>query len=82
MVTASTEEGSAKISTLVVHGRLLGFDLLLGTDVIKTLGGIAVGPLGQIQIGNRQVAKSTAITINEPDFIVTFDHQSWVSTLA
>ena len=31
MVTVSTEEGgSAKISVLVLRGRLLGFDLLLG----------------------------------------------------
>ena len=44
MVIVSMEEGSsAKISMLVVHGRPLEFDLLLGIDAIKALGGIAVG---------------------------------------
>ena len=83
MVNVSTEEsGSAKISVLVVRGRPLGFDLLFGIDTIKTLGIIAVGPSGQIQIGNGRVAKCAAITINEPDFTATFDHQSraWTAT--
>ena len=67
-VTVSTEEGgSAKISVLVVCGRPLRFDLLLGIDTLKALEGIAVGPSEQIQIGNRRVAKCAAITINEPN---------------
>ena len=75
MVTVSTEEGSpAKISVLVVRGRPLGFDLLLGIDAIKALRGIAVEPSGQIQIGDKRVAK--LITISKSDFIATFDHQS------
>ena len=54
MVTVSTEEGSsAKISVLVVHGKPLGFDLLLGIDVIKALGGMVVEPTRQQ--GNCQV---------------------------
>ena len=49
MVTVSIEEGgSAKISVLLVCSRLLGFNLLLGTDAIKELGRIAVGLSGQI----------------------------------
>ena len=39
MVTVSMEEGSsAKISVLVVCGKPIGFDLLLGIDAIKALG--------------------------------------------
>ena len=38
MVTMSTAQGSsAKISVLVVRGKPLGFDLLLGIDAIKAL---------------------------------------------
>ena len=45
MITVSLEEGSsAKISVLVVRGKLLGFDLLLGINAIKALGGMVVGP--------------------------------------
>ena len=83
MVTVSTEEGgSAKISVLVVHSRPQRFDLLLGIDAIKVLGGIAVGPLGRIQISDGGVAKCAAITINEPDFTATFDHQNWAWIVA
>ena len=45
VVSISTDEGdSAKIDVLVVCGKPLGFDLLLGINMIKTLGGIIVGP--------------------------------------
>ena len=49
MVTVSTREGSsAKISVLVVRGKTLGFDLPLGIDAIKALGGMVVGPTGSV----------------------------------
>ena len=77
MVAVSTEKGGlAKINVLVVCGRPLRFYLLLGIEDIKALGGIAVGPLGQIQISDGQGTKCATITINEPDFTATFDHQS------
>ena len=53
MATVSTEEGSsAKISVLVVRDKPLGFDLQLGIDAIKVLGGMVVGPTGSVQLGN------------------------------
>ena len=65
MVTVSTEEGSsAKISELVVRGKPLGFDLLLGIDTIKALGGMVVGPTGSVQVGNKEIVKCAAISIN------------------
>ena len=78
MVTVATVGGnSAKISVLVVRGKLLRYDLLLGIDAV---GGVAAWPSGQIRIGGGQVPKCAAITINEPDFTVTFDQQSqaWI----
>ena len=77
MVTVSTEEGSsAKISMLVVRGKPLGFDLLLGIDTIKALGGMVVGPMGLVQLGNKEIAKCMPISINEPNFTATFNHRS------
>ena len=77
MVTVSTEEGSsAKISVLVVRGKPLGFDLLLGIDTIKALGGMVDGPTGLVQLGNKEIVKCAAISINEPDFTATFNHRS------
>ena len=67
MVIVATEGGnSAKISILEVRGKPLGYDLLLGIDAIRALGGVAVWPSGQIQIGGSLVPKCAAITINKP----------------
>ena len=51
VVSISTNEGdSTKIDVLVVRGKPLGFDLLLGIDAIKASGGIVVGPTGSVQL--------------------------------
>ena len=50
VVSISTDEGdSAKIDELMVHGKPLGFDLLLGINAIKAWGVIVVGPTGSVQ---------------------------------
>ena len=83
MVIVSTEEGSsAKISVLVVRGKPLGFDLLLGIDAIKALGGMVVRPIGSVQLDNKGIVKCAAISINEPNFTATFNHRSWAWTVA
>ena len=83
MVTVSTEEGSStKISMLLVRGKPLGFDLLLGIDAIKALGGMVVGPTGSVQLGNKEIVKCAAISINEPNFTVIFNHRSQAWTVA
>ena len=61
---------------LVVHGKPLGFDLLLGFNAIKALGGIVVGPTGSVQLRDKRTTRCAAISINEPDFTATFDHHS------
>ena len=61
---------------LVVHGKPVGFDLLLGVNAIKALGGVVVGPTGSVQFGDRRTTRCAAISINEPDFTATFDHHS------
>ena len=83
MVTVSMDEGSsAKISVLVVRGKSLGFDLLLGIDAIKALGGMVVGLTGSVQLGNKGIVKCAAISINEPYFTATFNHRSRAWTVA
>ena len=83
MVNVSMEDGSsAKISLLVVRGKPLGFDLLLGINDIKALGGMVVGPTGSVQLGNKEIVKCVAISINELDFTATFNHWSQAWTVA
>ena len=81
VVAISMDKGdSAKIDVLVVCGKPLGFDLLLGVDAIKALGSVIVWPTGSVQLGDRRTTKCAAISINEPDFTATFDHHSQMWT--
>ena len=83
IVTVSMEEGSsAKISVLLVRSKPLGFDLLLGINVIKALGGMVVGSTRSVQLSNKEIVKSAAISINELDFTTTFNHWSQAWTVA
>ena len=76
-VTVAMDGGnSAKISVLVVHDKPLEYDLPFGINAIRALGGVAVWPSGQIRISSGLVPKCAAITINKPDFTITFNQQS------
>ena len=67
VVSIFMDEGdSAKIDVLVVCGKPVGFDLLLGIDVIKALGGIVVGPTGSVQLGDGRTTKCAAMTPPKP----------------
>ena len=59
------------VKVLVLGGWLLGFDLLLGIDAIKELGGVHLTKSGEVHFGNPK--KCATISIDEPDFSVTFD---------
>ena len=77
VVSISMNEGnSAKIDMLVVRGKPLGFDLLLGINAINALGGIVVEPTGSVQLGDRRTTRCAAISINQPDFTANFDHHN------
>ena len=41
------------VEVLIVDGQLLGFDLLLGIDAIKELGGVHLTELGEAHIGTQ-----------------------------
>ena len=78
MVTVSTEEGSsAKISLLVVRGKPA-----VGDQRYKSIGNMVVGPTGLVQLGNKEIVKCAAISINEPNFTTTFNHRSRAWTVA
>ena len=59
---------------LVIDKQLLGFDLLLGIDVIEELGGVYLRESGEAHFGG--LNRCAAISINEPDFGVTYDRGS------
>ena len=74
-VKIRTDAGnSAKIDALVVREKPLEFDLLLGFDAIKALGGVLITRTGTVQFqGEPPVC--AALSIDQPDFSVAFDRQ-------
>ena len=68
------------IEALVVDKQLLGFDLLLGINVIKELGCVYLTESGEVRFGG--LNRCAAISIDEPDFSVTYDHRNkeWIAS--
>ena len=61
------------VAVLTVDEILLGFDLLLGFDVIKTLGGVCVTSDGTVRFPQLSRLFCATITINEPDNHAKYD---------
>ena len=68
------------IEALVVDKQLLGFDLLLGIDTIKELGGVYLTESGEACFGG--LNRYAAISIDEQDFCVTYDrsYKEWTAS--
>ena len=59
-------------------GEPLGFDLLVGINAIKALGGVSILKSEEVQFPDKPVsvcAAVPALVIKEPDFRVEFDQQ-------
>ena len=69
-------EGSdcAKVDTLVMRDKPLGYDLLIGIDPIYELGGIVIRPTGEVQL-RRKHELCAGIMIGEQYFCTAFDHK-------
>ena len=70
---------SANIEELVVHERLLDFDLLLSYDAIKALGGVLITRSGTVRFFE-EVPVCAALKIERPDFSVEFNRGKKVWT--
>ena len=70
------------IEPLVVGGHLLGFDLFLGLDTIKQLGGVTVTCAGGVTFLQCDRPNCAAITITEPDLNAEYDEitQRWIAS--
>ena len=65
---------AVNIEALVVDKQLLGFDLLLGIDAIKELGGVHLTESSEARFGG--LNRCAAISIDKPDFSVTYDRSN------
>ena len=65
-----------QLEVLVVDNELLGFDLFLGMDIIKALGGVCIDDQGKANLVEVASALSTTMELEEPDFHAKFDRSS------
>ena len=65
-----------KVDVLVVDSPMLGFDMLIGMDIIKTLGGVRINQAGDAIFSRTEPRACAAIRIEEPDFSAEFDEQT------
>ena len=71
---------SVAVQALVVDGDLLGYDLLLGLNVIRQLGGMAMSDTDDVRIPLHERLMCAAITLDEPDFHAEYDEAKRVWT--
>ena len=59
---------SVAVRALVVDEALFGYDLLLGLNAIRQLGGMTMSATGEVKFPQRERLMCAAITLDEPDF--------------
>ena len=74
-----TNRNPLKTNVLVVNSKPLGFDLLLGIDVIKKLGGVHIDEGGKVHFAETAHTLGATIELEQPDFWTEFDQRtkSW-----
>ena len=74
-----TNRNPFKMNVLVVNSKPLGFDLLLGMDVIKKLGGVHIDEGGKEHFAVAAHTLGATIELEQPDFRTEFDQRtkSW-----
>ena len=74
-----TNRNPLKTNVLVVNSKPLGFDLLLGMDVIKKLGGVHIDEGGKAHFDEAAHTLGVTIELEQPDFLAEFDQRtkSW-----
>ena len=75
-----TNKNPLKTNVLVVNSKTLGFNLLLGMDVIKKLGGVHIYEGGQAHFAEVALPLVATIELEQPDFRAEFDQRtkSWL----
>ena len=71
---------SVAVRALVVDEDLFGYDLLLGLNAIKQLGGMTMSDTGEVRFPQRERLMCAAITFDEPDFHAEYDEAKRIWT--
>ena len=68
-----TNRNPLKTNVLVVNSKPLGFDLLLGMEVIKKLGGVHIDKRGKAHFAESAHTLGATIELEQPDFRAEFN---------
>lgn len=70
------------IEALIVDRQLLGYAIILRIDAIKELGGVHLTRSGVVRFPDGNLNWCAGISINEPNFSVTFDknNKAWTAS--
>ena len=71
---------SVAVQALVVDEDLFGYDLLLGLNAIRQLGGMTMSDTGEVKFSQHERLMCTAITLDESDFHAEYDEAKHVWT--
>ena len=71
-----------KADVLVMDSLLLGFDMLIGMDIIRMLGGIYIDQSGDAIFSRTEPCASATIRIEELDFSAEFNEltRAWIAS--
>ena len=74
-----TNRNPLTTNVLVVNSKPLGFNLLLGMDIIKKLGGVHINERGKAHFAEEAHTLGATIELEQPDFRTEFDQhtKSW-----
>ena len=72
---------SVAVQALVVDWDLLGYDLLLGLNAIRQLGGMAMSDTSKVRFPHRERLMCAAITLDEPAFHTKYEAKRvWIAS--
>ena len=77
-----TNRNSLKTNVLVVNSKPLGFNLLLGMDVIKKLGSLHIDEGGKVHFAEAAHTSGAAIELEQPDFCAEINQRSKLWTVS
>ena len=73
---AADNVSPVKADVKVVNSSLLGFDMLLGMDIIRMLGGVRIDQSGNVIFSRTGSHACAAVRIEEPDFSAEFNEKT------
>ena len=79
---AADNVSPVKANVLVVNSSLLSFDMLLGMDIIRLLGGVRIDQSGNVIFSRTGPHACAAIRMEEPDFSAEFNEKTRAWTVS